>query len=109
MLARPGCLCSNQLNVELISDPAGNFVLESQQIADVAVQPLRPYMRVGCSIDQLGADADLGAPPPDASFEHIADTQLATNLLCVDWLVPVREGGIARDHEHVREARQIRG
>jgi hypothetical protein len=43
-------------------------------------------MRVGLGIDELGIDADAVARPPDASFEYIADTQLATDLLCVDKL-----------------------
>jgi len=42
-----------------MGEPAGDLVLQSEQIASVAVEPLRPEMRVGRGIDQLGADADL--------------------------------------------------
>src|SRR5215471_794327 len=100
MLGRPDSLRSNQLDVELICDPAGNFVLQGKQIAHVAVQPLRPQMRVGLGVDQLDADADLAARPPDASFEHIAHSQLTTNLSRINIFVPVGKSGISRDHEH---------
>jgi len=64
-------------------------------------------MRVGLGIDQLNSDADLVARPANASFQHIAHAQLAADLPRVDRLVPIGEGGVARDHEHVREPRQI--
>jgi hypothetical protein len=64
-------------------------------------------MRVGRGIDQLSVDAELIARPPDAPFEDIAHAELAADLLRVDGLVPVGERGIARDHEHILEPRQI--
>src|SRR5271167_1193249 len=64
-------------------------------------------MRIGRRIDQLSVDADLATRPPDAPFEHVADTKLAADLLRVDWLVPIRQRGISRDNEHVREPREI--
>src|SRR5262245_9524824 len=100
MLGRPGRLRSDELDAERVREPGGDLVLKSEQIASVAVEPLRPEMRVGRGINQLGIDADLAARPPDAAFEHIAYTELATDLLRVDGLVPVDERGIARDHEH---------
>jgi hypothetical protein len=68
MLARPGSLRGNQLDVERICDLACNFVLQSQQVADVAVQPLGPQMRISRGIDQLGCDADAAARPADTAF-----------------------------------------
>jgi hypothetical protein len=71
MLGRPGGLCRDQLDTERICEPARDLVLQSEQIARVTVKPLRPQMRVGSGIDQLGADAGLAARPPDAPFKHI--------------------------------------
>ena len=107
MLGRPGGLRADQLEVERDRDPARDLVLQSEQIARVAVEPLGPEMRVGLGIDQLGVDADLVARPPDAPFQHIAHAQLAADLLRVDRLVLIGERGIARDHEHIRDPRQI--
>src|SRR6516164_5082388 len=64
-------------------------------------------MCVGFSIDQLGTDTYLVARPLDAPLQHIAHSQLPTDLLCVSRPVPIGERGIARDHEHVCEPRQI--
>ena len=64
-------------------------------------------MRIGFGVDQLGSDADPVSRPLDAAFQHIAHAQLAADLFCVDPLVLVGERGIARDHEHVRDPRQI--
>ena len=64
-------------------------------------------MRIGCRIDQLGIDADLIARSPDAPFEHITHSQLTADLLGIDGLVAVGEGGVARNHQHVRDTREI--
>jgi len=101
MLGRPGSLRSDQLDAQRVRGPARDLVLQSEQIAHIAVEPLGPKMRVGRGIDQLGVDAELAARSPDAPFEHVAHAKLAADLLRVDRLVPVRERGIARDHEHV--------
>src|SRR5712671_6565824 len=44
MLGRPGGLCSDQLEVEGVSNPGCDLVLQGEQIARVAVEPLRPEM-----------------------------------------------------------------
>ena len=67
MLGRLGGLCSDQLNIERVREPARDLALKDKQIARVAVEPIRPEMRVGLGIDQLGADADLVARSPDAA------------------------------------------
>jgi hypothetical protein len=61
MLGRPGGLRRDELDAERICEPARDLVLQSEQIARLAVEPFRPEMRVGRGIDQLGADADLVA------------------------------------------------
>ncbi len=85
MLGRPGGLRGYQLDAERVREPARDLVLQSEQIARVAVEPLGPQMRIGCGIAQLGADAELVARSPAASFEHIAHTKLAADLLPCRW------------------------
>ena len=58
MLGRPGGLRRNQLDAERVREPARDLVLQSEQVACVAVEPIPPKMRVGRGIDQLGADSD---------------------------------------------------
>jgi hypothetical protein len=107
VLGRPGGLRGDQLDAERVREPARDLVLQSEQIARVAVEPFCPKMRIGRSIDQLGVDTDLVARSPDAPLEHVAHAQLAADLLRVNRLVPVCECGIARDHEHILEPREI--
>jgi hypothetical protein len=107
MLALAGGFRRDQLLLERDRDPGCDLVLQSEQIARVAVEALGPQMRAGRGIDQLGIDADLIARPLDATLQHIADAQLAADLLCVGRLVPIGERGAARDHEHIRDPRQV--
>jgi hypothetical protein len=74
MLGRPAGLYANQLKVERDGDPARNLVLQGEQIAGIAVEPLGPQMGVSRRIDQLDAYPDLVARPPDAPFQRIAYT-----------------------------------
>jgi len=41
MLGRPSSFCSSQFNAEYVGEPAGDLVLQSEQIASVTVEPLR--------------------------------------------------------------------
>jgi len=81
--------------------------LQREQICHNAVEPLRPEMRVALGINQLGVDADFVARPPDASLQHIAHAKLAADLLGINPLALISERGIARDHQHACEPRQI--
>src|SRR6516225_3451540 len=77
-------LSIGQFEVERNSDAVGDVVLQCEQIADIAVELLRPQMCIRLGVDQLSVDAHFAARPPDASLEHIADAQLAADLLGVD-------------------------
>src|SRR5262249_16160149 len=61
MLVWPGGFRSNQLDIECICDPTGNFVLETEQIIYIEIKALGPQMRISLGIDQLSADAELVA------------------------------------------------
>jgi hypothetical protein len=91
MFGRPGGFRGDQFKVECNRDPARNLVLQGEQIARVAVEALRPEMRIGLGVDQLGVHADPVVSPPDAAFQYVAHTKLAPDLPCVDPFVPVGE------------------
>ena len=55
----PACgLRADEFEVEGGCYAARNFILKREQIARVAVEALRPEMRIGLGVDQLGVDAD---------------------------------------------------
>ena len=87
--------------------PARDLVLQCEQITGVTIEPLRPEIRGGIGIDQLGVDAHPVFRPPHAAFQNIADAELEPNLLGVDRRVPIGERGIPRNHKHARDARQV--
>src|SRR5260370_32976734 len=64
-------------------------------------------MRICLGIDQLGVAADALARSANATFQHIAYTQLVPNLSGVDRLAPIGERGISRDHETAFDPRQV--
>ena len=96
-----------EFRLDRADDGGNDLVLQLEQLGPVTVISPSPEMGIRLGVDQLGGDADLVSRPLDASCQHIAHTKLAADLLRVDQLVPVRESGIARDHEHVRDPRQI--
>jgi hypothetical protein len=104
---RSGGLRTDEFEVKRDRYSARDLVLQRKQIARVAVQAVGPQMRVGLGIDQLGAHTDPVARPLDAPFQHIAHSQLAPDLPCISRSVPISERGIARDHGHLREPRQV--
>ena len=109
MLVWPGGLRANQLDVQRDRDPACDLVLQGEQIARTAVEPLCPQMRVSVRVDQLGVDPDAVTRPPDAPFKQVTDAELAADLLRFDPLPLIGERGIARNYEHPLDPRQIGG
>jgi hypothetical protein len=88
-------------------DSTRDFVLQREQIARIAVQPVGPQMCVGLGIDQLGADTHPVARSLDAPFQDIAHSQLATDLLGVGLPATIGESSIPRDNGNHREPRQV--
>jgi len=107
MICRPRRRRGDQRYIERSRDPTSDLVLYGKEVAQFTVEPLGPEMRVGLGIDELRVDPYLVARPLDAPFQQIAHAQFAADILCVDWLVLIGEGAVARDHKHVREPRQV--
>ena len=95
MIGWSGRLHADELKVERVRDPTGDLVLQSEEVAEVAVETIRPQMLVGLGIDQLHVYSDPIARPLHAPFQHITYAQFVTDLLRVDRLVPISERGVA--------------
>ena len=52
-------------------------------------------------VDELHVDAHAASAALDAALEDITNVQLAADLLQIDVLVLVGEGGVAPDHDGV--------
>src|SRR6516225_4434467 len=65
MIRRAGGFRGEQLQVQGGGDPPRDLVLQGEEIPHVAIEPLRPHLRVGVGVDQLSVDADLVARATD--------------------------------------------
>jgi hypothetical protein len=54
--------------VNFVGDGAGNFALQRERIAEIAIVGLGPAMGLVAGLDELSGDADPGSLAPDASF-----------------------------------------
>src|SRR4051812_13949885 len=63
-------------------------------------------MRAGFRVDKLGCNAYSIAGFAYATFEQVADTELASNLLHVDSLASVGKARISGDYEEPFDARK---
>ena len=108
-LARRALLLDlSQLGLDRADDAIGNLVLHGKGIGEVAVVALAPQMGAGRRLDELRGDAHAVTRLAHASLEHIADAQIAPDLLDVDGLALVDEARVARDHEQPAPFRQCR-
>ena len=100
-------LGDRQLRLQRAGDPCGDFVLQREQIPDIAVEPFRPELGAGRRIDQLGIDPHFLARTLHAAFDDIAHVELMADPARVDFLALVGKGGVARDHDAALDPRQI--
>ena len=107
-LRAPG-LRGKELCAERVGEPRDDFVLHVEEVGDGLVEPFRPEMIAALGVDELDIDAHPAAGALNAALEHIADVQLAPDLLHIDAPALVGEGGVAPDHEGAADARQIGG
>ena len=91
----------NELDTERIGEAGDKLDLQFAQLAALALEPVGPNMRAGLGRDQLRVDLDVLADSAHAAFEQIAYAEVAPDLLGVDRLALVREGGAAGDDEGV--------
>ena len=89
----------DQLRAQLVGEARDDLVLHVEKIGDGLVEALGPEMVAGLGIDKLDIDAQAIAAALNRAFEDVADVQLATDLLHIDMLALVGEGGVARDYE----------
>src|SRR5262245_57727235 len=81
------------------NDAQTDFVLQCEEVFELAVIALSPNMCSRCGVDELRGDAHAVCRLAYATFEHIADAEFATDLFHVDRPTFVGKRRIARDNE----------
>ena len=69
-------------------DGRGHFVLDGEDVIELAVVALGPDVRVGFGVDQLHGDADAIARLAHAALDDILHLELARDLAHIDGLCP---------------------
>src|ERR1700730_1103295 len=77
---------------ERADDLAGDLVLHGEDVGKLAVVTVRPDVRAGRGVDQLGRDAHPIVDLAHAAFDHVAHAELATHLGDADRTALVDEG-----------------
>ena len=106
-LFRASRLGGDKLGVQRACQPRDDFVLHVEEIGQGLIEPLGPEMIARFGVDELDIDAHAVSAALDAALEDIADVQLAADLLQIDGLALVGEGGVAPDHERAANAREV--
>ena len=66
-------------------------------------------MIAALGVNKLDIHPDAIGRALDASFEHVADVELASDLFEIERLVLVTESGVSSDHPHPAHLRKIGG
>jgi hypothetical protein len=82
----------------------GDVILQFEHIFELTVEAVGPEMRPAQRVDQLRRDAHPVSALSHRAFEHVADAELAADLLHIDGLALVRKARIAGDHEEPADA-----
>ena len=88
-------------------DPAGDLILQSEDIADLPIIALGPQMRPARHIDELCCNPHLIPGPSHAAFEHVLNPELAPHRLYIHCLTLELERGVACKHVKFSCARQL--
>jgi hypothetical protein len=86
-----------QFQFERVDDRFRNFILQREDVVQVAIVALGPQMAVGRALDQLCRDAHAVARFAHAALENMRDIELAGDLSDIDSLRLERERRVARD------------
>jgi len=85
-----------------------HLVLQIEDVAEPTIKPFCPKMCPSGGIDKLSRDADSICRFANATFQHVAHPELASDLLHVDGAPLVGEARVAGDDEQRLEMRQRR-
>jgi hypothetical protein len=84
-----------------------DVVLNLEDIRQIAVVAIRPYVPAGCSVGKLRANPDALASTADGTFEHRSHAKVAADGTNVDRAPLIGEARVARDHCKASDLRQV--
>jgi len=88
-----------ELDLQLLDNCMGNFVLDGENIGQVTVKAVGPKMAAVLAVDKLSGDSHACPGLAHASFQDKSNSKLLTYLLHIDRLALVGEGGMTSHDE----------
>src|SRR5436190_13701794 len=73
-----------QLWCDGADDTCRHFILKFENVFQPTLEALRPQMRASGGVDELAGDPQTIGGLPDASLQHVAHTEFATDPLHID-------------------------
>ncbi len=93
----------HQLYLKRAGEACNHFVLQLEQIHDVFLESIRPDLRAGFRVNELGVDAHPVGVALHRAFEDVAHAELLADRLGVEVLALEGEGSVSGDDETVVE------
>src|SRR5882724_892906 len=84
-----------------------DFVLDREDLGNLAIEPFGPYMIAGLGIDQLSRDSNPLAKSANTALDDVANVQVTCDLPEVGGGAPVAEGRRARPDRQFVPSRQV--
>ncbi len=103
---RADTLGLQELRLDCSDNLPGDFVLQGEDVCQIAVVAVGPDVVIRRGIDQLRGNAHTITALAHAALQHVAHAQFAGDALNVDRLALVGERRIARDDEEPAQLRQ---
>ena len=100
-------LLGQELDLQLLDDRLGDFVLNRENVGQVAVVAGGPEMAVGRALDQFRIDPDPVAHLAHAALDDIGDAEFPGDALEVLRPSLVGEDRVAAQHEQAGDVRHV--
>src|SRR5262249_3678781 len=97
---------ARQRDTQRGGDRGGDFVLHREDVAQLPVIPLTPYVPAVGGGNQLGRDAQPLSRAPDTTLEHMGDIQRLRDPPDIFLFTAERESRAPRYHLQAGDARQ---
>src|SRR5882762_6743024 len=88
-----------QLDLQLLDNGMGDFVLDGKDVGEIAIETFRPNVTAIVGANELAGDAHARSCFSHASFKYKTDPEFLSDLLHFYWFAFVGERGVTRDDE----------
>src|SRR5207248_10552130 len=100
-------LLRQQLHLQLFHNGVGDFVLNGEDIRQVAIEALGPDMAAILAVNELSSYPDARSRLSHASFQDKSNTKLPADLLYLHRFIFVGKGSVTRDNEKPGDLGQV--